>query len=353
MTSHHASDSLLQLESIDPLVGDAWDAKVLNYPHHTIFHRSAWAQVLAETYGHRPCYHSVRCGGGEMGLLPLIGIKSLFTGSRGVSLPFADFAGLLWRKPPALAEIFPILTQLAADHRWKHIDLRGNGDFPDPIPPFSTYHAHQLDLSPGIEALESGLDPSVRRALRKANHSALSVTIETTDEAVQKFYLLHGRTRRRHGLPPQPYSFFQAISRHLITAGLGFVVTAKLGEIPVAAAVFLHSGDQAIYKFGASDPEHWDHRPNQLVMWAAIQHLVSSGFRYLHFGRTSPSDEGLNRFKLSWGCSTEMMHYHRLDLSRQTWVRGPAQKESHPLLFGHLPIALNQLAGRLIYPHLD
>ena len=120
-----------------------------------------------------------------------------------------------------------------------------------------------------------------------------------------EFYRLHVRTRRRHGLPPQPASFVLKIHDEIIKPGLGFVVLASKGSRPVAAAVFLNKGKKAVYKFGASDERHQDLRGNNLVMWEAIQFLAQGGFDTLHLGRTSFGNEGLRRFKLAWGTVEE------------------------------------------------
>lgn len=345
---------MIQVEQIDPLAGNAWDVRVTSRDDHSVFHLSAWARVLSETYGHRPYYLRILADGNDVALLPLMEVKSRFTGCRVVSLPFSDFAGPLWIRPEFAPDVHPALCDFVASKNWEHLDLRGGGLVPDEAPVFQTYDSHQLDLLPGLVALEQGVCPSVRRAIRKAENSGLQVCVETGKEIVSSFYDLHSRTRRRHGLPPQPVSFFDSIRRQLFDAGLGFVVIARLGPTPIAGAVFFQSGGNAVYKFGASDSEHWSLRPNQLVMWTAIRHLVKSGCRSLHFGRTSRGDAGLARFKLSWGCSSDPLNYFRYSPGKRAWLTASSPKaESHPLIFGHLPIALNQLAGRLIYPHLD
>jgi CelD/BcsL family acetyltransferase involved in cellulose biosynthesis len=346
--------SRLAVDRIDPLVGDAWDVLVSLRGEHSVFHRSAWAKVLVESYGHRPVYLRVLRDGIEVALVPLMEVRSCLTGRRGVSLPFADFGGPLWDNVELAASVYAVILEVAAERKWKHVEIRGSAVAPEAAQPWQTYAAHHLDLRPGIEAIERGFNPSVRRAIRKAQRSGVVVTIERSEAAVGAFYALHCRTRRRHGLPPQPSGFFRALTRHLIACGLGEVVLARVDDEPVAGAVFLRSGRAAVYKFAASDPEFWALRPNQLVISAAIRFLSELGCEQLHFGRTALSDAGLARFKLSWGCSAETLSYFRYQSRTDTWLTGtrPAL-ESGPLIFRHLPIAINRIAGRIIYPHLD
>ncbi|MES2439806.1 MAG: GNAT family N-acetyltransferase [Verrucomicrobiota bacterium] len=281
-------------------------------------------------------------------------VKSWLTGCRGVSLPFSDFSGPLWIRPEHSRSVYQALLELASGRKWKHLEIRAGGIPPLGAASFRTYQSHQLDLGRGIKAIEKGLHPSVGRAIRKAERGGIAVTVERSAEAMNSFYELHSRTRRRHGLPPQPVGFFRAISKNLIEADLGRIVLAKLGDVPIAGAVFLHSGGNAVYKYGASDTAHWPMRPNHLIMWTAIRHLVESGFKSLHFGRTAATDEGLIRFKLSWGAVSEPLPYFRYNGSGHAWLtEKPQSDESRPMPFRHLPLIINRLAGRLIYPHLD
>ena len=344
----------LRCELIDPLSGCEWDSLVQCHPDHTVFHRAAWARVLAETYGHRPYYLHFLVDGADSALLPLMEVRSPMTGVRGISLPFSDFAGPLWNSEGSQALVSKFLISFAVEHNWHHLEIRGGFQLEDDHSGFRQYCSHQLDLRPGLRQLEAGLPRSTIRSIHKAEHSGLEIRISRESDDLARFYHLHMLTRRRHGLPPQPYGFFEAVGRHLIEAGLGIVVLAFHGRTAVAGAVFLTSGDRALFKYGASDKDYWPLRPNHRVMWSAIEHLAASGFRRLDFGRTSAHDAGLIRFKQSWGTTEERLVYHRYDLRRQAWMsRSGRTPQGMPGFFSHLPLALNRFAGRLVYPHLD
>ena len=102
---------------------------------------------------------------------------------------------------------------------------------------------------------------------------------------MESYYRLHCQTRRRHGLPPQPFKLFAAIQEHVLAPGLGCVITALDRARPIAAAVFMQFGGKALYKFGASDFKYQHLRGNNLVMWEAIRWFASRGCSRLHFGR--------------------------------------------------------------------
>ena len=135
---------------------------------------------------------------------------------------------------------------------------------------------------------------------------------------------------------------------------LGFVVLAKSRTSPVAAAVFFYSGEEALFKFGASDERIQDLRGNNLAMWKGIKELVGNGLKRLHFGRTSIGNDGLRRFKLSWGTKEEIIEYFRFAINAQMWLSSCCNISGlHNHLFRRLPLAINRVAGALIYPHLD
>jgi hypothetical protein len=168
------------------------------------------------------------------------------------------------------------------------------------------------------------------------------------------FYRLHVQTRRRLGVPPQPWSFFLNIRQEIIRKGSGFIALGLKDSQPIAGAVFFHFGQNAIYKFGASLEEHFELRANNLVMWQAIKHLTEAGFKSLDFGRTSRANEGLRRFKLGWGAEEKNLAYFKLEPETRQWIAGRDSATGfHNALFKRLPLAVNRIAGMAIYPHLD
>jgi hypothetical protein len=339
---------------IDPLTGSEWDRLAASHGSAGIFHGSAWARVLHRTYSHTPCYLALRRGGKTEALVPLMEVRSVLTGRRGVSVPFADFGGPLLFDGADPAEVTTAVSNLARERHWRHFEMRGGEPPAASAHPSVSFYTHILDLKSGPEALLANVESSVRRALRKAERSGITTEIRTDKESVLAYYRLHVRTRRKHGLPPQPLAFFLNIWEEVVQSGQGFVVIASRENTPLAAAVFFHCGTRAVYKFGASDERVLEVRANNLVMWAAIEFLASRGFASLHFGRTSLSQEGLRRYKLGWGTSESSLNYFRFDLRTSDWIPGCDRAAgAHNAFFSRIPLALNRLAGRMIYPHLD
>jgi Acetyltransferase (GNAT) domain len=344
----------LGMRILDAVHDRGWDHVVALHHEAGCFHTSAWAKVLHQTYKHQPFYLQFFSGRRLAALVPLMEVRSRFTGRRGVCLPFSDACEPLIFDPDAKSLIQSRLVRFAQERHWRYLEVRGSKPFHFATQSAARFYGHTLDLRCGPEELTTRFASSVRRAIRKAERSGVSAAVVRNREAVGEFYRLHVQTRRRHGLPPQPASFFLNIYEHIIKAGLGFIVLARQGSRPIAAAIFFRFGKNALYKYGASDKKFQELRANNLVMWQGIQFLAHYSAEKLHFGRTDYANEGLRRFKLSWGTKEETIDYFRVDPSgRKCLVAAPSDSSFHKKIFARLPLAVNRLVGAMIYPHLD
>jgi hypothetical protein len=349
-----ASEESLQMCIINPVHDPGWDLVIALHRDASCFHTSAWAKVLHHTYNHQPFYLQFSRGRRLAALIPLMEVRSPLTGRRGVCLPFSDVCEPLIFDPEAAHLVRDRVVRFAQERRWKHLEIRGKKSFQSASSSAAKFYGHTLDLRRGVEDMASRFDSQVRRAIRKAERSNVSAVIAHNRQAIDDFYRLHVQTRRRHGLPPQPASFFKNIYEHIIKPGLGFIVLARSGSCAIAAAVFFRFGKNAVYKFGASDKRFQEFRANNLVMWQGIQRLARTGVEKLHFGRTDCENDGLRRFKLSWDTQEETIDYFRVDPSGRQCLT-PVRREGglHKRIFGRLPLVFNRLAGSILYPHLD
>lgn len=356
MRAELISGSAKQTVVIDPLQYPGWDSLLANRhdSQSCFFHGTAWARVLNETYGHRPYYFCRFSHGQLTELFPVMEVSGPLTGRRGVSLPFSDFCPQIKTNEFEQKELFEEALEHGRKNRWRYLECRGNKpDRADAVPSLMFY-GHAINLTPEPESLFKSFDDSTKRGIRKAERAGLKIEFRNTLESITTFYSLHCQTRRRHGLPPQPFRFFANIAKYVLEKGQGFVATALKGSQPLAAFVFFHDHKQALYKFGASDEAFQHLRPNNFLMWEAIKHCATQGFRELHLGRTSLSNVGLRRFKSGFGAVEEKMEYFKFDFGQESFVADVDRAESWVNgLFRCLPLPCLRYAGRLLYPNLS
>ena len=121
----------------------------------------------------------------------------------------------------------------------------------------------------------------------------------------------------------------------------------------IAAAIFLHFGKKAIYKYGASDPGYQSLRPNNLVMWEAIRHYAQEEYHSLCFGKTDPENLGLRRFKQGWGTQEHKIFYYKRDLKKESFVREKSHLSGlHTHIFNKTPLPILKMIGALMYRHI-
>ena len=336
---------------IDPLAeSPRWDKLVVEHPRASVFHTSAWIRVLCQTYGYRPlCFVTE---GGRPAILPLIEVDSFLTGRRGISLPFTDSCSALTSLDGDFRGLWKQALRVGQERRWRTFEMR---DYEEGcgLSPSLQFYTHSLTLAENASVTFDLFDSSVRRAIRKAERSGVDVTVERSESAMKVYYEMHCLTRKKHGLPPQSYRFFQNIHRWIIEPGLGFLVLARVMDKPIAGAVFFRFCRKAIYKFGASDPQAEPLRPNNLVMWRAITELCANGCKTLDFGRTSLQNAGLRRYKASWGAIERVSRYLKWDFAKGANVQDRDKADGlHTSFFRLLPGNLSRIVGRLLYPHI-
>ena len=320
----------MKIHIINPIEHPDWDDLLLTADRATFFHTTVWARVLSESYGYKPLYFAAIDNGKLAGLIPVMEIDSFLTGKRGVSLPFTDISHPIADTDDLFQALMEQLTQHGNGADWKYIEIKGGSAFwGKTAAPCAEYVTHLLDLSTDENALQKTFRDSTRRNIRKACRESVAVTFQHTPEAMAAFYELHCRTRRRHGLPPQPWRFFEKVYAHVVAAGKGVVLLAAHAGKTVAGAVYFFFQDRALFKFGASDRAFQHLRANNLVMWEAIQWLIRNGFRSLHFGRTEIGERRFAAVQARLGCAGKSGRLLQAEFERKYLF---SRKKWHPVV---------------------
>ncbi len=343
---------------VDPTKDERWDQLVEGHPHRLVFHTSAWAKVLIETYGYSARYHALQDANGTLRAgWPVMVVKSRLTGRRLVSLPFCDECHPLVR---STEEGEVLLSSLVADLqrlRCGRLEVRGWPD--DSVAPAQlvrspNYYRHRIDLSGGIDAVFRRASTNMRRSVRRAEREGVSIRQAEGDRDLMTFYQLNLKLRRRHGMLPQPYSFFQSIHRNLLSTGRGYILLAEIRGMPIAGVMCLRHNGTSIDKFAVSDDAYWEYRGNHLALWRSLEMETERGAHAFDLGRSDANAEGLRRFKEGWGGVRSDLPYFYFPQPAGLSVGDPSGKKKRLLeLFADkAPDAAFVAAGRMVYRHL-
>jgi lipid II:glycine glycyltransferase (peptidoglycan interpeptide bridge formation enzyme) len=344
--------SQMLMEPSNPMEFDGWDRLVLTHPSYSFYNSVGWAKVLRDTYGHRPVYFVAHRDGELKALLPVMEVNSRVTGKRGVSLPFSDNCEPLSSAEMPLQRIISAALLFGRRQRWNYFECRGG--CLDGVSPSLSYYDHVLKIEQDVQSMFQRFQNRVRGPIRKAEKEGLTVEVGQGLQEVRIFYLLHAQTRKRHGLPPQPLTFFENLHKQALSRDLGIVVVTRYKQNPIAAAVFCHLGAKAIYKYSASDDAFRNLPGTNAALWGAIKWYAEKGFKELGLGRSSIANEGLRKFKAGWAAEERLIQYYRYSYHDQIYVKTKDEVFGwYNRVFGWLPLPALRLMGRVLYRHLS
>lgn len=340
------------LEIINPTTDVEWDGLLLKSEGYSFFHSSNWAKVLCGAYGYVPLYFSLIEDNKLSVAIPIMEIRSLLSGCRGVSLPFSDYCNPIINSNVRFKDVFEQLINYGKKEDWKYIELRGDLGIPEDLITHSHYYDHTLSLLSNEKQMLSNFRSSTKRNIKKATKEGVVVNIHKSIESIDEFYRLNCMTRKNHGLPPQPYSFFKKIYECVISKGLGIIALASIEKRIIAGALYFHFGKRVIFKYGASEKRYQHLRANNLVMWEAIKWYARNGYHSFSFGRTELENEGLRQFKTGWGAVEKIIKYYRYDLRKNAFISGDYQMPGLiNKVFNNMPMPILKLFGSIFYKH--
>lgn len=342
----------MNIRILNPLEVPYWNEQIAELPGANIFHTTNWARVLMETYKYTPRYFCTVSNNRMTNLIPFMEINSLVTGKRGVSLPFSDWIDPLVAEPASFETMFETIKKYASDNHWKSIVFHGGDGVFQPDNAYTSYVSSFIKLDGSARDVFAGFKSTTRRNIRKAQRCGVTTRQGTTQKDIEAFYRLNCMTRQRHGLPPQPMHFFDKINQHILSAGLGFVLTAEVKGTAVASAVFFHFNNLVIYKYAASDMAFQHLRINNLIIWHAIEKCQKAGFRRVNLGRTEMQHKGLLQFKRGWGAVEKDLHYFKYSPIENRFLQHAEKLKSSYRFFKQMPIPLLKLSGRILYKHV-
>ena len=345
---------------LDPLRDPRWREFLDRHPCASVFHTPEWLEALRRTYGYSSIVLTTNPPGTQLSSgLVYCPVNSWLTGKRLVSLPFSDHCEPLADNTVELHCIVSALQQELRRGKFLYVEIRPIQQIEYATSFRCSSHAyclHQLDLKPDLDTLFSSFHKdSTQRKVRRAKREGLTYEEGRGESLLEVFYRLLLLTRRRHGLPPQPRSWFRNLIDCFAEA-LKIRVAFK-NNLPIAAILTIRNKQTLLYKYGCSDKQFHNLGGMHLLLWRAIQEAKEDGLCMFDFGRSDLENAGLIKFKDRWGCANSVITYCRfssLEHLRGSFLppnMGWAARRARRVL-SHLPDSVLRPAGALLYRHL-
>lgn len=339
-----------QMLQVDPS-DERWISFVESFPQANIFHHPAWVNLLSECYGYRAFVIPLIDDMGYISAgLPLLEVNSFLTGRRWVSLPFTDFCQPLYRDQKAIECLTLEITGLSQNKHNPHIEVRWELPAHPYIHTYSYYVRHTLNLDQDIDSISKSLHRTQRQNIKTAEKNGVEIKRGENLDYLRTFYKLHSLTRRRQGVPVQPWRFFELLFTRIIKQGNGYILLANKDGQCLAAGLFLHWHQTLCYKYAASGDRDHNLRPNHLLTWEAIRWGYENGYKVFDFGRTDINNEGLRTFKCRWGAKETPLSYSILSEKPQQPSSGRMMSLMN-MIIRNSPIWVCRSTGELLYRH--
>lgn len=337
------------------MLDSRWDDLAASHPSASVFHQQGWLKALETTYGYRPIVLTSTPPGEPLSDgIAFCEVKSWITGSRLVSLPFADHAEPLLGGIYAIPEFTEWMLRECIRQSWKYVELRPLSreiQMGASLAESQSFWFHTLDLTPSIEKIYQGMHKNcLQRRIRRAERAQLSYERGRSESLINDFYRLLMKTRRRHRLLPQPRAWF----RNLFNC-MGSNVEIRLARkdgIPIAAILALYHRQTVVYKYGCSDERFHHLAAMPFLFWRLIEESKTAGAEQLDLGRTDLDNAGLIEFKDRFGAIRKRITYLRYAETLKQNSMAKSYLPSARRLFSILPDALSSRIGQQLYRHV-
>jgi len=341
------------LYSLDPLEDPRWVRFLESCSQASIFHRVGWLEALRRTYGYTPVVFTTSPPQRELrnGFL-CCEISTWFSPRRLVSVPFSDHLDSLTDRD-SMQNLVSFLRNKVDTKVCQYLEVRPTFQTDLSLiglQKSATFYSHKINLDRSLEEIYKSFHKDcVQRAMRRAARRKLTYTEGSSKELIDQFYGLLLLTHKRHGLPPQPISWFYNLSQCL---GDKFKVRVVSSDnVPVASIITLTDKRSMVYKYGCSDAKYHNLGGMTLLLWQAIQEAHKAELNEFDMGRTDCDDVGLIRFKDRWGATRGALEYWAYPAKLRPDLNHRFLKAVRKIV-SLLPPVMLIPAGRLLYRHL-
>ncbi len=298
-----------EIKMIDPCLDPRWDEFVYKHPNGWIVHLSGWKKVLENSFPHMKGHYLALTEGADdqiKAALPLFEVSSWILGKRLISIPFATICDPLVTSQEETKKLLDETFNLAKKLGASYLEIRTLQSHSliekDSFYCSCFYKHHYLLLTNDINTIKKSFHrTNVRQRIQRAEKSDLCLKTGNSETDLMGFHELHKTTRKKHGLPPQPYKFFKNLWDTFVPSGNMKLLMAQKNDKTIAALILFLFRDRVSAEFLASDDSYWNLSPNHLLFWEAIKTAHNEGFKIFDFGRTSSSNGSLMDFKKHWG----------------------------------------------------
>jgi FemAB-related protein (PEP-CTERM system-associated) len=296
--------TIQRLSADDAREHASWDAFVMACPDASFFHRAGWQKILRGVFRHDTHFLYAEADGRIEGVLPLAHVHSLLFGNALVSLPFAVYGGVAATTERAARALEEHAQQIAKNLGVDHLELRHVKARHVDWPVQDLYVTFRKEILPDEEANMLAIPRKQRAMVRKGIKSGLRSELDT---GVDRFFALYADNVHRHGTPPMPRRYFQAL-RDEFGSDCEILTVASPEGRPLSSVLSFYFRDEVLPYYAGDDLAARDLAANDFKYWELMRRACARGLKTFDYGR-SKQGTGPYAFKKNWGFEPTPLSY--------------------------------------------
>ena len=159
-----------------------------------------------------------------------------------------------------------------------------------------------------------GYKKNIRRDVRKAQKSGITIRGGDSKEGIDIFYKLYlASMERNRAMAKYPLRWFETIYEIVTKKGLGAILIAELNRVAIAGVVLIYSPSSTHYFHNGSEYEFLKFCPNELLVHSSLEKAIERGNSFFDFMGSAPNDLSLLRFKEKWGSQSRDIYTYVKD----------------------------------------
>ena len=324
-----------------------WRSALNSFSGATFYHCEPWIEAVRSAYSMRLEVATLHRGGELRAAGVLARAKGLFS-TRLIALPFSDCADPLALDEQARADFMGVLL---ASNPGTSIEVRGVAGA-EPWQNVDCFGHWTLDLQRPYKEISARFSRTVKGGIKRGIKDNLQIDRGTSVEYLARFYNLQLETRRRLGVPPQPFKFFATVHEKFARGDNCEMWFARHEGRDHAGLVMLRGGNKLCYKWGARI-ENGNPGSNHFLV-ANLLEAYAGTATSIDFGRCDMRNQGLVRSKSEIGCEPRPLPYAFFpkapsNISSEV-LSGPARLAS--VVLKRLPLPVTRVLGEAFYRYL-